>query len=136
MIKEAVYMFEKEKRLSSLPGEVVEVNNVYEIVPPDGTIIGMATPEEMEVAAELELQHYAYSRLLEANIQLDGASYKDILQEFEQYERKSMVFWRALHERLAVPWAWVLRVDVANGPIYVNNGNTYYDVDDIEEDYE
>ncbi|PEB50805.1 hypothetical protein CON65_09005 [Bacillus pseudomycoides] len=129
-------MFEKEKRLADPSEGLIEVHNVYEIVPPDGTIIGMATPEEMEVAAELELQHYAYSRLLEANIQLDGSSYKDILQEFQRYERKSMEFWRALHKRLAVPWAWVLRVDVANGPIYVNNGNAYYDDDEDEEDYE
>ena len=127
-------MFEKE--LPDHKEGLIEVHNVYEIVPPDGTIIGMATPEEMEMAAELELQHYAYSRLLEANIQLDGSSYKDLLLEFEQYERKSMAFWRALHERLAVPWAWVLRVDVANGPIYVNNGNVFYDVDENEEDYE
>ncbi|WP_242142794.1 MULTISPECIES: hypothetical protein [unclassified Bacillus cereus group] len=128
-------MFEEEKE------GLIEVRNVYEVVPPDGTIIGMATPEEMEVAAELELQHYAYSRLLEANVQLDGSSYKDILQEFQEYERKSMYFWRSLHKRLAVPWAWVLRVDVANGPIYVNNGNLYYDDNEddeyeYEEDYE
>ncbi|AIK38095.1 MULTISPECIES: hypothetical protein [Bacillus] len=130
-------MFEKEKGLVDHPPEgLIEVHNVYEIVPPDGTIIGMATPEEMEVAAELELQHYAYSRLLEANIQLDGSSYKDILQEFQEYERKSIGFWRALHKRLAVPWAWVLRIDVANGPIYVNNGNSYYDGDEDEEGYE
>ncbi|WP_017152389.1 hypothetical protein [Bacillus bingmayongensis] len=129
-------MFEKEKGLVDHPEGLIEVQNVYEIVPPDGTIIGMATPEEMEVAAELELQHYAYSRLLEANVQLDGSSYKDILQEFQEYERKSMRFWRALHKRLAVPWAWVLRVDVANGPIYVNNGNSYYDGDEAEENYE
>ncbi|MBY0595336.1 hypothetical protein [Bacillus bingmayongensis] len=129
-------MFEKEKGLVDHPEGLIEVQNVYEIVPPDGTIIGMATPEEMEVAAELELQHYAYSRLLEANVQLDGSSYKDILQEFQEYERKSMRFWRALHKRLAVPWAWVLRVDVANGPIYVNNGNSYYDGDEDEENYE
>ncbi len=63
-------MFEKEKE------GLIEVHNVYEIVPPDGTIIGMATEEEMEIAAELELQYYAHSRLLEANIQLDGSSYK------------------------------------------------------------
>lgn len=128
-------MFEKEKGLVDHPEGLVEVHNVYEIVPSDGTIIGMATPEEMEVAAELELQHYAYSRLLEANVQLDGSSYKDILQELQEYERKSMRFWRALHKRLDVPWAWVLRVDVANGPIYVNNGNSYYDGDEDEEDY-
>ncbi|MEN1935278.1 hypothetical protein AAIE21_06590 [Paenibacillus sp. 102] len=129
-------MFEKEKGLVDHPEGLIEVHNVYEIVPTDGTIIGMATPEEMEVAAELELQHYAYSRLLEANIQLDGSSYKDILQEFQEYERKSMEFWRALHKRLAVPWAWVLRIDVANGPVYVNNGNSYYDGDEDEVDYE
>ena len=104
-------MFEKEKE------GLIEVQNVYEIAPEDGTIIGMATEEEMEIAAELELQYYAHSRLLEANIQLDGSSYKELLQEFQEYERKSMSFWRAIHKRLAVPWAWVLRIDVANGPI-------------------
>ena len=102
-------MFEKEKE------GLIEVHNVYEIAPADGTIIGMATEEEMEIAAELELQYYAHSRLLEANIQLDGSSYKELLQEFQEYERKSMSFWRAIHKRLAVPWAWVLRIDVANG---------------------
>ena len=102
-------MFEKEKE------GLIEVQNVYEIAPEDGTIIGMATEEEMEIAAELELQYYAHSRLLEANIQLDGSSYKELLQEFQEYERKSMSFWRAIHKRLAVPWAWVLRIDVANG---------------------
>ena len=31
----------------------------------------------------------------------------------------------------------VLRIDVANGPIYVSNGSSYYEeVDDDEEDYE
>lgn len=73
MLKEAVYMFEKEKE------GLIEVQNVYEIAPEDGTIIGMATEEEMEIAAELELQYYAHSRLLEANIQLDGSSYKELL---------------------------------------------------------
>ena len=92
-------MFEKEKE------GLIEVHNVYEIAPADGTIIGMATEEEMEIAAELELQYYAHSRLLEANIQLDGSSYKELLQEFQEYERKSMSFWRAIHKlRLAVPW--------------------------------
>lgn len=66
-------MFEKEKE------GLIEVQNVYEIAPEDGTIIGMATEEEMEIAAELELQYYAHSRLLEANIQLDGSSYKELL---------------------------------------------------------
>ncbi len=79
-------MFEKEKE------GLIEVQNVYEIAPEDGTIIGMATEEEMEIAAELELQYYAHSRLLEANIQLDGSSYKELLQEFQEYERKSMSF--------------------------------------------
>ncbi|PGB01639.1 hypothetical protein [Bacillus toyonensis] len=123
-------MFEKEKE------GLIEVHNVYEIAPADGTIIGMATEEEMEIAAELELQYCAQSRLLEANIQLDGSSYKELLQEFQEYERKSMNFWRALHKRLAVPWAWVLRIDVANGPIYVSNGYSYYEEIDDEEDYE
>lgn len=123
-------MFEKEKE------GLIEVYNVYEIAPADGAIIGMATEEEMEIAAELELQYCAHSRLLEANIQLDGSSYKELLQDFQEYERKSMNFWRALHKRLAVPWAWVLRIDVANGPIYVNNGNSYYEEVDDEEDYE
>ena len=120
-------MFEKEKE------GLIEVHNVYEIAPADGAIIGMATEEEMEIAAELELQYYAHSRLLEANIQLDGSSYKELLQEFQEYERKSMNFWRAIHKRLAVPWAWVLRIDVANGPIYVSNGSSYYEeVDDAK----
>ena len=74
-------MFEKEKE------GLIEVQNVYEIAPEDGTIIGMATEEEMEIAAELELQYYAHSRLLEANIQLDGSSYKELLQEFQERKK-------------------------------------------------
>lgn len=123
-------MFEREK---DFPEGLVEVHNVYDTIPPDGTIIGMATQEEMKIAAELELQHYAYSRLMDANIQLDGTSYKALLQEFEQYEKKSMEFWRGLHKRLLVPWAWVLRVDVANGPIYVS-GDIGYELEPFEGD--
>ncbi|CAM4321199.1 hypothetical protein [Bacillus manliponensis] len=120
-------MFEREK---DIPEGLVEEHNVYETIPADGTIIGMATKEEMKIAAELEAQHHAYNRLMDANVQLDGTSYQTLLQEFEQYEKKSMEFWRGLHKRLLIPWAWELRIDVANGPIYVSNDIGY----ELEED--
>ncbi|NKW95997.1 hypothetical protein [Bacillus toyonensis] len=47
-------MFGRKNTFKSIPGEYVKVENVYEILPPDGTIIGMATEEEMKIAAELE----------------------------------------------------------------------------------
>ena len=88
----------------------------------------MATEEEMEIAAELELQYYAHSRLLETNIQLDGSSYKELLRSSRSTKRKSMSFWRAIHKRCCA-MGMVLTL---NGPIYVSNGNSYYEEIDDE----
>jgi hypothetical protein len=100
-------------------GTEVEVDNIYTILPPPGTIIGEATEEEMEKAAELEIRHIAFMRLQEMNIQFDGVSYKELLKEFQDFETDSSKFWRDIARRLAVPYEWPIRVDHANGPIYL-----------------
>lgn len=127
-------MFGRKKKFESISGEYVRVENIYEILPPDGTIIGIATEEEMKVAAELEVKHYALMRMQESAFHFDGSSYKEILKEMEEFERNSMEFWRDLYERLSVPWAWTIRIDIANGPIYVANEDLLYDAEEIEDE--
>lgn len=102
-----------------------EVDNIYAILPPPGTIIGEATEEEMEKAAELEIRHMAFMRLQEMNIQFDGVSYKELLKDFQDFETDSSKFWRDVARRLAVPYEWPIRVDHANGPIYIGEHDLY-----------
>lgn len=97
----------------------VEIDNIYTILPPPGTIIAEATAEEMEQAAELEIRHMAFMRLQEMCIQFDGSSYKELLQDFQEFERDSTKFWRVVAKRLSVPYEWPIRIDHANGPIYI-----------------
>lgn len=101
--------------------EMEEVDNIYAMLPPSGTIIGEATEEEMEKAAELEVRHMAFMRLQEMNIQFDGGSYKELLKDFQDFETDSSKFWRALSSRLSVPYEWPIRIDHAIGPIYVGD---------------
>ncbi|MFE0507046.1 hypothetical protein ACWF7H_20165 [Peribacillus butanolivorans] len=61
-------------------------------------------------------------RLQEMNIQFDGASYKELLKEFQDFETDSSKFWRGVSSRLSVPYEWPIRIDHANGPIV----NTIY----------
>ncbi|OKO50673.1 hypothetical protein ABH17_028440 (plasmid) [Bacillus toyonensis] len=124
----------RRNRFKEVPNEYVRVENVYEILPPDGTIIDMATEEEMRVAAEIEAKHHALMRMQEINFQLDGHAYKEILKEMEEFERKSMEFWKGVYNRVSAPWAWTLRIDVANGPIYVANEELLYDTEEVEEE--
>ncbi|MFF2237562.1 hypothetical protein ACFVUU_05150 [Bacillus thuringiensis] len=42
------------------------------------------------------------------------------------------VFWRNVYKRLAAPWA--LRIDVANGPIFIANEGLLYDVEELEDE--
>ncbi|KRF62732.1 MULTISPECIES: hypothetical protein [Peribacillus] len=102
-----------------------EVDNIYAILPPPGTIIGEATEEEMEKAAELEIRHMAFMRLQEMNIQFDGASYKELLKEFQDFETDSSKFWRGVSSRLSVPYEWPIRIDHANSPIYIGEHDLY-----------
>ena len=102
-----------------------EVDNIYAILPPPGTIIGEATEEEMEKAAKLEIRHMAFMRLQEMNIQFDGVSYKELLKDFQDFETDSSKFWRDVARRLAVPYEWPIRVDHANGPIYIGEHDLY-----------
>lgn len=106
-------------------GEEGEVDNIYAILPSPGTIIEVATEEEMEKAAELEIRHTAFMRLQDMNIQFDGASYKELLKEFQDFETDSSNFWRGVSRRLSVPYEWPIRIDYANGPIYIGEHDLY-----------
>ena len=99
----------------------VEVENIYSIMPPPGTIIGEATEEEIEKAADLEVRHMAFARLMDMNIQFDGTSYRELLKDFQELEADSNKFWRVVCRRLAVPYEWPIRIDYANGPIYIGD---------------
>ncbi|MFD6440204.1 hypothetical protein ACFWDG_10415, partial [Peribacillus sp. NPDC060186] len=61
----------------------------------------------------------------EMNIQFDGASYKELLKEFQDFETDSSKFWRGVSSRLFVPYEWPIRIDHANGPIYVGEHDLY-----------
>jgi len=111
-----------------------ELFNVYDILPPDGTILEMATAQEMVRAAELEAKHHALQRIQVSNFQLSGVTFKELLTEFERYEQESMEFWTGVYSRLRIPWAWTIRIDVANGPIHVvNDRDIFIDEEDFEE---
>ena len=112
----------------------VEINNIYEILPPPGTIIGEATEEEMEKAAELEIRHVAFIRLQDMNIQLDGVSYKELLRDFQDFETESSQFWRGVARRLSVLYEWPIRIDHANGPIYM--GEHEISIEEVVEEEE
>jgi hypothetical protein len=115
------------------PETEVEVDNIYTILPPPGTIIGEATEEEMEKAAELEIRHMAFMRLQEMNIQFDGVSYKELLKEFQDFETDSSNFWRDVARRLGIPYEWPIRIDYANGPIYLGEHEIYIEEEERED---
>ena len=113
--------------------EEEEEFNVYDMLPPAGTIIGEATEEEMEAAAALEVRHYAFMRLQDSYIQFDGSSYKELLKDFQEIEFDSAKFWRAIARRLQVPYEWPIRIDHANGPIYIGETEDGRDVEESAE---
>ncbi|MCY7716959.1 MULTISPECIES: hypothetical protein [Bacillus] len=113
--------------------EEEEEFNVYDMLPPAGTIIGEATEEEMEAAAALEVRHYAFMRLQDSYIQFDGSSYKELLKDFQELEFDSAKFWRAIARRLQVPYEWPIRIDHANGPIYIGETEDSRDVEESSE---
>ncbi|MGG4476959.1 hypothetical protein [Bacillus altitudinis] len=113
--------------------EEEEEFNVYDMLPPAGTIIGEATEEEMEAAAALEVRHYAFMRLQDSYIQFDGSSYKELLKDFQELEFDSAKFWRAIARRLQVPYEWPIRIDHANGPIYIGKTEDSREVEESAE---
>lgn len=120
-----------EREMAEIHGEEVEVDNIYSIMPPPGTIIGEASEEEMEKAAELECRHVAFMRLQDMNLQFTGDSYKELLKDFLDFEVESTTFWRAIANRLMIPYEWPIRIDHANGPIYMGQ----HDIDvELEEE--
>ncbi|MFC4408984.1 hypothetical protein ACFOZY_00900 [Chungangia koreensis] len=121
-------------KFTTVQAEEVEINNIYEILPPPETIMGEATEEEMNKAAELEIRHMAYMRLQDMKIQLDGVAYKELLRDFQTFETDSNEFWRGIARRLSVPYEWPIRIDHANGPIYM--GEHEISVEEVEEEEE
>lgn len=107
-----------------------EVDNIFEILPPPGTIIGEATEEEMERAAELEIRHTAFMRMQDMAIQLDGSAYKELLKDFIEFEKDSTHFWRSVSRRLSIPYEWPIRIDHALGPIYIGEHDIFEEDDD------
>ncbi|USK82001.1 hypothetical protein QRD90_08950 [Peribacillus frigoritolerans] len=49
------------------------------------------------------------------NVQFDGASYKELLKEFQDFEADSRNFWRGIDKRIFVPYEWPIIIDHANG---------------------
>lgn len=113
--------------------EEEEEFNVYDMLPPAGTIIGEATEEEMDAAAALEVRHVAFMRLQDMFIQFDGSSYKDLLKDFQEFEMDSTKFWRAIARRLQIPYEWPIRIDHANGPIYIGETEDSREVEESAE---
>lgn len=112
----------------------VDVENIYSIMPPPGTIIGEATEEEIEKAADLEVRHMAFARLMDMNIQFDSTSYRELLKDFQELEGDSNKFWRVVCRRLSVPYEWPIRIDYANGPIYIGDvGEPLFDEEEGKE---
>ncbi|TRZ38011.1 hypothetical protein CEQ21_21605 [Niallia circulans] len=126
-------MFNQNKMIPT-QGTEVEVDNIYTILPSPGTIIGEATEEEMEKAAELEIKHMAFVRLQDMNIQFDGTTYKELLKDFQAFEAETTAFWRTIARRLAVPYEWPIRIDHANGPIYLGEHDFYMEEEEETED--
>ena len=121
-------------KLTSSQDTEVEVDNIYAMMPPPGTIIGEATQEEMEQAAKLEARHMAFMRLQEMNIQFDGGSYKELLKDFLEFETDSSKFWRSVSIRLSVPYEWPIRIDHAIGPIYLGEHDFYLEENEEEQE--
>ncbi|MGD6818087.1 hypothetical protein [Metabacillus sp. 84] len=108
-------------RFDDQPPAINENVNVFTDIPEDGTVIGTATQDELQMAQDLECRHLAHMRLMDSNIQIQGASYKDLMQEYLEFETKSAEFWKSIYKRLDVPWEWILRIDLAHAYIYVIN---------------
>lgn len=115
-------MFKRNSGKLSPAQEIEEdVNNIYTMMPLPGTIIGEATEEEIEKAAALEVRHMAFARLMDMQLQFEGTSYKELLKDFQELETDSNNFWRVVCRRLSVPYEWPIRIDYANGPIYIGD---------------
>lgn len=113
-----------EPRLVSNEDDYVEIDNVYEFMPPPGALLEMATEEEMAIAGDLECRHLAFMRLQDMNIRVDGDSYQALLADFLQFERESFAFWKSVAARLGIPYEWPIRIDHGNGPIYMGHYDT------------
>nr|WGD97791.1 hypothetical protein P5627_20445 [Bacillus safensis] len=114
--------------------EEEEEFNVYDMLPPAGTIIGEATEEEMEAAAALEVRHVAFMRLQDMYIQFDGSSYKDLLKDFQEFELDSTKFWRAIARRLQIPYEWYQSESTTQKlPIYIGETEDSREVEESAE---
>ncbi|WP_412760664.1 hypothetical protein [Peribacillus frigoritolerans] len=55
---------------------------------------------------EKEIRHMAFMRLQDMIIQFDGASYQELLKEFQDFEADSCNFWGGVARRISVPYEW------------------------------
>ncbi|GGI16269.1 hypothetical protein [Gottfriedia solisilvae] len=108
-------MFFKDKN-TEVESEEEYPPNIFEFLPPIGTILGKATEDEIEKSIKLEAKHYSFMRLMEMNVTIN--SYKELLDDFYEFEYKSVNFWANIAKRIDVPTEWIIRIDQANGDIY------------------
>lgn len=108
-------MFFKDKN-TEIESEEEYPPNIFEFLPPIGTILGKATEEEIEKSIKFEAKHYSFMRLMEMNVTIN--SYKELLDDFYEFEYQSLNFWTNVAKRIDVPTEWVIRIDQANGDIY------------------
>lgn len=90
--------------------------NIFEELPPLGTIIGEATQEEIEKSIKLEAKYLSLLRLMEMNLTLN--THKELLNDFYEFELQSVNFWINVAKRIGVPTEWTIRIDQASGAIY------------------
>ncbi|MFC7441135.1 hypothetical protein [Laceyella putida] len=108
--------------------------NIYDGQPRDGTVIAKATVDEVNQFRELHAEHVAILRLTDTQLQLDRDAIQECLALFKEHELKTMEFWGRVHQRLRVPYAWDLRIDIVTGDIFVENEDwPYYDQEEYED---
>lgn len=97
------------------------MKNIFDDMPKQGTIIGMATEEEIKKHRKLNIKDVSIYRLRHSpSITINTNDYEAMLKHFEDFERERSEFWYPIYERLNVPWAWILEIDDAKGYIYVD----------------
>jgi hypothetical protein len=100
----------------------VGLGNIYDKKPKDGTIIGMATTEEINVLKEIDIKYSTLERLSDhIQAQVSFADFKEMYKMVEELERKRMDLWLPIYKRLNAHWEWKLFINYSDGSIYVQN---------------
>lgn len=105
--------------------KVADADNIYMNTPPPGTILGDANAQEVRRGAELEAKYITLMRLQEMQIKLENMSFKELYNEFYEFETESIKFWTEVARRLGVPYEWPIRIDYANDFIYLGGNDSF-----------